>query len=232
VRDDDSMLPEILRIKPTVLPADKQNTCQKCGDIYLGYCRNGLCHPCALAAAQIAERSRIIDDTARSIPTRFQWASFDNPVLLLERVHPKSAVEDARGHVGSVTIVIAGGSGSGKTSLACAILRKASANCNESGVFVTAFDLAVARQQHPLGENEAPALERAFGAPIVLLDEIGSEYARYTATQEVIHRRHNWALPTIYTTGFSAAELVQRYGDGIVRRMFEGSSVIRLGGTT
>jgi len=232
VRDDDSMLSEILRIKPTVLPADKQNACQKCSAIYLGFCGNGLCSSCDRAAWLVAERSRLINETIRAIPTHFRWASFDNPEMLLERVHPKSAVEDARGHVRSLSIVITGGSGSGKTSLACALLRQASADRNQPGKFVTAFDLAVARQQHPLGEGEAPTVEGAFEAPILIIDEIGSEHGRNTATQEVIHHRHNWARATIYTTGFSAAELVQRYGDGILRRVFEGSSVIRLGGTT
>lgn len=190
------------------------------------------CNATIDAAKRAEQRKRAIEarvqSTIATIPQRYAWAAFDEP-LLSSRVRPASAIAKAQAAVSAPSVVILGSAGTGKTSLACALLRATAESRSTRGRFASAFALAKARQEHPLGNGEAPAIEKALSAKLLLLDELGAEFSRNTAVQEVIHERHAEELPTIYTSGFDADELAKRYGDGIARRIFEGATVIRLG---
>jgi DNA replication protein DnaC len=208
--------------------------CQ-CGKVYQGASASQMCSECEAAEEARRERERAqrsaeqrLQSTVATIPPKYVWASFDSD-LLPSRVKPSSAIARASSAADSLAFVLLGGAGTGKTSLACAMLRQAVLSRGARGRFVDTFALAKARQEHPLGEGEAPAIEQAVNAKLLLLDELGAEFARNTAVQEVIHERHANELPTIYTSGFGADELAKRYGDGIARRIFEGATVIRLG---
>jgi DNA replication protein DnaC len=159
-------------------------------------------------------------------------------------VKPASAILAARSSTAN-TIVLVGPAGSGKTSLATALLVERAVAAVEpedpygdpyrtrrdEGMFVTTFALAKARREHQLGKGDAGIITHATDAIILLVDELGAEANRGdTAVPEVIHERHAWDRPTIYTTPFELDELERRYGSGIARRVFEGASVIRLGG--
>ncbi len=207
-----------------------------CGEIFVSIQGHGIrreCQACvdkanreqmAIAEREGAEkRDRL---TAESIPDRYRWATFESDALT-RRVPSREAIAGAtRGAAGSA-LVLLGSAGSGKTSLAAAALRAMARRLDAVGRFVTAFDIAKARQEHRLGEGEAPAIEKALQARVLVLDELGAELGRNTAVQEVIHERHSRERPTIYTTGFSKSELEGRYGAGIARRIFEDA--MRLG---
>jgi DNA replication protein DnaC len=91
--------------------------------------------------------------------------------------------------------------------------------------------LAKARAEHRLGGGEAPLVADAKTTPLLLLDELGAEATRGDdAVAEVIHERHANERVTIYTTPFSVDELGLKFGGGIARRVFEGATVIALGG--
>lgn len=97
------------------------------------------------------------------------------------------------------------------------------------GLFVSAIDLGVARAHERLG-REAPLVERAMGAPLLVLDDLGAEQlTALSAVGDVIHKRHAGMMPTIISTGFAEQGIAARYGDGIARRVFEGAVVIRVG---
>ena len=65
---------------------------------------------------------------------------------------------------------------------------------------------------------------------MVLLDDIGSERdTAANALPDVVFERHAEDRPLWVTTGLSKEQLVARYGEGIVGRLFERSSVIRMG---
>lgn len=163
------------------------------------------------------------------IPDRYRWATLTAPELT-QRVRPLTAIAEATETMGAPSLVFLGPAGTGKTSLACAILRAASEQRGVyAGSYVTAFALAKARQEHKLGDGEAPKVEEACKARLLLIDELGAELGRNTAVQEVIHERHERQLPTLYTSGFTLGELEQRYGAGIVRRILESAKVIQLG---
>lgn len=215
--------------------ARQNHPCRKCQKTKASYDGEfpGFCAPCqsAEAAASAALFSaRIVTQTTAGLPPRYRWASFESPELAA-RVRPPKAIQRAlAASQAASTVVLLGGAGSGKTSLACAVLRALAAQFKIVGSFASCFGLAKARQEHPLGQGDAPAVSDAARAKLLLLDELGAELSRNTAVAEVIHERHAQERQTIYTSGFTEQQLCDRYGDGIARRVFEGAVVIKLGG--
>lgn len=201
-----------------------------CGRDYvcLGEILSLQCPECADAAVRQQEArkatSEAEDRTIANIPPRYQWATLDTPELA-KRVSSPSAITLARMVKDEVSVLLLGNAGSGKTSLAAAILRATATRERCTGRFVKSFDLAKARQEHPLGDGESPAIERAMKAKVLVVDELGAEHGRNTAMQELIQERHDHDRPTIFTSGFSLPELEQRYGVGIMRRVLCGKVI-------
>lgn len=161
----------------------------------------------------------------RTIPEAYQWATFSAPELA------KRIIGDFAGDSQLTSATIVGPAGSGKTSLACAMFRQAIAN-GSRGMFVSAFDLAKARAQSPLGQGECPLIERAISCRLLLVDDLGQERIfNNSAVSEVLFERHQRMRPLIVTTGLSPEQLIERYGDGIARRLLEIGrvNVVRLG---
>lgn len=164
-----------------------------------------------------------------TIPKGFSWASFVAPELAA-RVKNDAAIAHARTAVAEAAgVLLTGGAGTGKTSLACAMMRALVETGDPRVLFVGAYWLAKAREQYRLGQGEAPEVERAIEASVLVIDDVGIEQARNTALSEVIYERHAAERRTIITTGFGFKALAERYGDGIARRMSEGATVIRCG---
>jgi DNA replication protein DnaC len=184
--------------------------------------------------------ARISTSLDNLTPPHYRWARKEAPELA-PRVKPPSVIErvwlpalEAR------SLVITGPAGSGKTSLGRAIwfercmkIAMRDPTCEHArGKFVTAFELARARREHRLGAGEAEVVMSAIRTDLLLLDELGAEAGRGdTSVAEVIHERHANDRATIFTTPFSLEELAQRYGDGLGRRIFEGSLLVCLGGS-
>jgi len=150
----------------------------------------------------------------------------------LRRVHPDLATfareHEPREH-GSALLL--GPSGCGKTlaiaALAHRLVAAARAHLTEpeaqwiaGALWTTAHELVRARRQHPLGEGEAPAIERAMEAIVLFIDELGCEPASEVIFELVDHR-YSRRLPTIVTSGPTLAAFASRYGDALVRRLAE-----------
>lgn len=122
--------------------------------------------------------------------------------------------------------------GAGKTSLAAAMYR-ASIEASKRPRFhrwTSSHALAKARAITSLG-GEAPEVDKALHAELLLIDELGGEDARHaSAVAEVLYERHAENRATWITTGVSPKVIADRYGGGIARRVFEGTEVFRLGG--
>jgi hypothetical protein len=181
--------------------------------------------PTPAANARLRRASASLE---RSIPPAYSEARLDAPELS-ERVYgPAIGVGKSACH--SPRVCLMGSSRAGKTSLGVAMLRAWVAHHERGAVFVAAHRLGVARIQHPAGRGEAELVEAAMTAPLVLLDDLGSERDFPTnPIADVIFERHAQDLPTWMTTGLTRQPLVARYGAGVVARLFERAHVIHVG---
>lgn len=172
-----------------------------------------------------------------TLPKSYRWAARGVPELA-QRVH-----DVRRGGAEPVTIdwlldtapktswlVLSGPASSGKTSLAVAMMREWSKARRQPADFVHAFRLGIARIQNKAGTGEADLVDRAMRAPLVLIDDVGSE--RDTANNamlDVIFERHAEDLPTWVTTGLSGTQITNRYGAGFLRRITERATLLSVG---
>ncbi len=177
----------------------------------------------------VVQRRRRSDALAalnRTVPQAFQWARFSAPELS-RRSGPAAAAVQRDALWCTPRLVFVGAAGSGKTSLAVACLRRWVYENARAAAFFHACELGMARIQHPAGRGEPEIVEQATKWPLVLIDDLGSERGiAGCAVPDVIHLRHAAERPLWITTGLSRAAVVERYGAGIARRVFEGATVI------
>jgi DNA replication protein DnaC len=164
----------------------------------------------------------------RTIQPIYRWARFSAPELA-ERV-PKAAIAQAEDSWRESRVCLVGASRAGKTSLGVAMLRQWVAANGRAAAFVPAYKLPSARLQHPAGHGEPEVVELAFKAPLVLLDDLGSERDHVSSPiPDILFDRHAEGRPTWVTTGLTREQLVGRYGLGVVARIFERAKLIRVG---
>lgn len=191
------------------------------------------CHDERRRTDEEERRRKEFEDRKRraveTIPRSYLWASFDAPELSA-RVRRPECIEQARSAVDAPLVLLTGNAGTGKTSLAVAMMRHIVDGGETGARFVGAYWLAKARLEHRLGEGEAPLVATAMRAPVLVLDDVGIELDKTTAVHEVIYERHAREQRTIVTTGFGYRQLADRYGDGIARRLSERAVVIKCGG--
>jgi hypothetical protein len=184
------------------------------------------CWDCSRRLEREAERDGRWAAAEKTFPARYAWAKAGAPELA-QRVK----VGDLDGVIARVLAssraIFVGPSGAGKTSLAVACLRERLPDC----MFVSALRLGTARIQSAAGQGEADLVERAVGARLLLIDELGGEAKTATnAVRDVVFARYDADLPTWVTTGFASGQLVETYGDGMLRRLTEGACLVKLGG--
>jgi hypothetical protein len=139
--------------------------------------------------------------------------------------------------------VVLGPAGAGKTTLAAAYARNAiEAGCDRVRWF-HALQLAdnAPREGRTPGARPVTPAELASTAGVLVLDDLGAELEgaqpksgllaqRVGPCSRIIAARFDSQRPTLVTTGFEPAFLGELYGDGIARRLFEGATIVRLGG--
>lgn len=212
-----------------------------CADVPCARCDRYACPRCR---KQAPEEDRpcvecLLDDgiaeARASVPKRFRWALDASPEVIGQRVRGvgvKGALTWAAAPT-TGSLVLTGLAGVGKTSLAVAMLgRWLAAHRDPAARFAESFALALERMRHPLGQGEAPAIDRAMRASLLVLDDLGSEQpGRSDAIADVLFARHNADLPTWVTTGLSRQDVESRYGAGVGRRVYDGSRLVQLGAT-
>lgn len=204
-------------------------------------CHRYVC-PCGAAVDGMPEcdacyRAKVLESqlapTRKSVPRRFAWALDADLDTLRARVRAtKDLIARAVESPPAGNLVFVGDTGSGKTSLAVAMLGawvRVAPELRKGARFAEAYSLAMARARYPLGEGEPPEVDDAMGAPLLVLDDLGSERDdRNNVLADVIFERHNADLPTWITTWLSQEKCIERYGSGLTRRIFETAKVVRL----
>ncbi|MCU0687205.1 MAG: hypothetical protein MUF34_34005 [Polyangiaceae bacterium] len=200
------------------------------------------CGECAAKSRAAARRRRLVAALS-TMPPHFAWARIERGGDL-ERHVGAPALERAVAWLREPkrpTLSFQGETGAGKTACGVALLRRLLDRAERpdapdefvryaAGVrYVPAFELARAREGHPLGKGEAPLIAEAKRATVLLLDDLGGEGRSISdAVGDVIHKRHDLAALTIVTTGLDEAGLETRYGVGIRRRVLTDATQILL----
>lgn len=188
----------------------------------------GVCAACGAAdnARQAAEASALRCASA-GISERFRWAKNLDCPALRSRVANPAAIDAMRRLDASVSALLAGIAGSGKSSLACAW-------GSERIAAGLPFLFVPARAFRSLEKDrlDYDVIHRAIRARTLVIDDVGQECAgappgggiaaqRAEGVRHVIEQRHDLGLPTVITTGLTRAELIDLYGAGVTRRIAE-----------
>jgi len=211
------------RLSPTFRP------CTTCGQLTSGGGSPLVCWDC-LEKVEHARRAREMLDGV--IPPGFAWSTFAAPLLAQRCAGGIEATRRAMGAVNASRVILVGGSGTGKTSLAVAMMRRWVERNRVPAHFALATDLASARSRAPLGRESSEVVDAMF-APLLLLDDLGTDadIAR-SAVTEVVFKRHAEQRPLWITTWLTPDKAAAKYGEGIARRLFEGARIIDCGRTS
>lgn len=206
------------------------------------------CETCALASQRrrwLGELHERWTTCATALPS-WPWARWDHAAWAT-RVDPR-IVGAIEGTDGTTSLVLLGPTGAGKTSSLVAQLHRLRAGAEAAVAartelhrgspddqppcplvdyaWTTEAQLVAARRGHRLGAGEAPLVERAMSAPLLVLDEItGSAPA---LVMEIADARYAAQLPTWSTAGMPARQLATRVGAACLRRLVEGGRVVDL----
>lgn len=122
-------------------------------------------------------------------------------------------------------IILRGPYGCGKTHLAAAILHRL-AEKGIAGLFVVVPELleAIRSGFNQQNDKATASIEQLKEAPLLVLDDLGAEKMTDWAREQIfiiINRRYENMLPTVITTNYNTAELVERLGQRTVSRLAE-----------
>lgn len=140
------------------------------------------------------------------------------------------------------SLLFIGGFGLGKSHLAYSIAESVKRQGYVAIFMDTPSLLRVIRESYDKNSKftESEILEACFKADLLVLDDVGAEYVKNDGSEswatdklfQVIYSR--MGKPTVYTTNYSASELVEKYGQPaggrIVSRMMKGTKVVKFEG--
>ena len=191
---------------------------------------NGWCEQCEkeqLEAADIKKTRDNINDYLKlaGVPMQFIGKEFTIKGLSL----PSQFTGQIQDYIGAMqndpNLMLTGGTGSGKTTIACAILKEYMYAGNRDCEFVTVPDLLLEIRstfQKDSTVHEKDVIDRYTKADLLVLDDLGSEKVSEFALQSfylILDRRIRDMKGTIVTTNLTIAEVKENYGARIASRL-------------
>lgn len=180
-----------------------------------------------LREERVAEKKVAHGET--TIPAGYVWANLEAKLPAGDALVARARQAIAAGVRRAVFV---GAAGTGKTSLAVAMLRAWMTKNRQAAHFAHAHRLGSARLKHRFGQGEADEISAAIEAPLCLIDDLKDErLTNATAIYDVIQERHADGQATFVTTGLGINEeearkrILEIYGDGTCRRIFEGARI-------
>ena len=128
------------------------------------------------------------------------------------------------------SLVLIGSAGTGKTHLACAIIREA------GGKYRTAPDIVEEMRRaksFTANDTEADIIKYYGHVPLLVIDEIGRGIAstdeKYMLYQ-ILNARYNTRKPTVLISNFTKADFLQYIGVAAADRLVESAEIWELNG--
>lgn len=152
-----------------------------------------------------------------------------NQADLAARVRDARLLGPARAWTwGSPCLLMSGPTESGKSSAAALVVLRAIAKGREADAplwrgirWYGANELMRHAREWSLGAGECPEVRQASTCGLLILDDLGNEQEWQTTTFDLLQARYERGLPNIVTTGLRPAQLIERYGDAVLRRIIQ-----------
>lgn len=196
------------------------------------------CNNDRIAFEASKEKHKIVEQIRRAnIPKRFLASSFDEYLtnssdqqraLRLCQAY-SSRIDNVR--LKGVSLVMCGRPGTGKTHLACAILRSAIEG-GLTGTYSSIYEL-VSNYKATFGKDKTTTdqdiIDKYVSPGLLVLDEVGVQYgtdAEMVIISRVLNDRYNDVKPTILITNHSEGELAEFVGERVVDRMKDNGGAL------
>ena len=200
----------------------------------------GVCDSCA-STYDDGAFSELLRPARESVPAMLRWASM-RAHELAQRCDPVAVRRVAGLRPLPTSVAIVGPAGSGKSSLAAAIMRDIHASARPTmphaalercrrAYWVSAGELeaqVAEDRRREERQGEIDFLRRAMRASVLALDNVEPHRDGVSsAVGRVIMSRRDRMLPTIITTWMSEDEAGRHYGGGVSRRAYEVTIQVR-----
>lgn len=198
------------------------------------------CYALALATAEQKQRFSLAVrhfEKRSGVPPRFMTASFESyrpqnkeAAAILARLQGYAenfAAHRAKG----LSLILCGKTGTGKTHLACAILRALAHQQAVYGLYDTVYR-AIQRVRETYGSAEHTEKEivgQYVDADLLVLDEIGVQYgtdAERLILFSILNGRYEALRPSILVSNLTVKEIAEFLGDRIFDRMRENGGAV------
>ena len=130
------------------------------------------------------------------------------------------------------SLVLIGNAGTGKTHLACAIIREYGGKYRTAPDIVEELRRAKSFTAH---ETEEQIVNYYGGLPLLVIDEIGRGFSatdeKYTLYQ-ILNARYNTRKPTVLISNFNKADFLQYVGVAAADRLVESADIVEIEGAS
>ncbi len=169
---------------------------------------------------------------------RYHWATFEN--IEKRGIPEKQAYSKVLAYVQNLEqnlkngngLILKGGVGTGKTTLAAAVVQHMIRIGNTSCHFVplaSLLDEIFSRK----GDDQKEYIHQLKNCKLLVIDDLGQEYGEgwvQLKFENIISERYNRCRSTIFTSNLSAEKMKDRYTERIIDRFRDNSDIINFTG--